>query len=102
MYQLVLERQAREGPPRLEDVVVGQWQANEIAMSVSTYRNSLKVTGGNAIKMFSMTDDVLRLSVHRLILMRDEKQVWELKFYAYPEHVDEMVEKLCLKSSPSL
>lgn len=105
MYQLVLERRVRDGPPRLEDVVLGQWQANEMGQSACVYGNSLKVTGADMIRVFNVTDDTLRLSPYRLMLMHDEKQVWELKFYAYPEHVDEMVETLCLKTtaaSPSL
>ena len=105
MYQLILERRMRDGPPRLEDIVIGRWQADEMGVQVYVYGGTLKVGMEDPIRVFNMTDDVLRLGVHRLILMRDERQVWELKFYAYPEHVDEMVEKLCKKTtapSPSL
>lgn len=84
---------------------MGQWQANEMGVSVNAYGSRIKVGSADPIRVFNMTDDLTRLSVHRIILMRDGKQVWEMKFHAYPEHMDEMVERLCLKTtapSPSL
>ena len=102
MYQLILERKAREGPPRLEEVELKNWLGDELPQCIVLYGNSLKIGAEDSIRMFNSSDDALRLSFHHLVLMRDTRMLWELSFYAYREHVDEMVEKLCLKNSPSL